>query len=83
MYLATSVDAKQTTGTALIELVGEAFRRERNTMAAIVHALYIIGQLFAIMGVVLVVPLLVCDCCRYCWKRRCARRERCKSDLNP
>ena len=51
-------------------------------MAAIIHALYIVGQLFAIMGVVFVLPLLVCDCCRYCWKRRCARRERCKSDLS-
>ncbi len=49
-------------------------------MAAIVHALYIIGQLFAVMGVVFVVPLLMCDCCRYCWKRRCARREQCAAN---
>lgn len=64
-------------------LSGETFGQEGKTMTAIVHALYIIGQLFAIMGVVFVVPLLVCDCCRYCWKRRCARRERCTSELSP
>ena len=44
-------------------------------MTAIIHALYVVGQIFAIMGVVFVAPLLVCDCCRYCWKRRCARRQ--------
>lgn len=46
-------------------------------MAAIVHALYIIGQLIAIMGVVFALPLVVCECCRYWWKCRCARREEC------
>lgn len=78
MYSAASANGKQTT---------RALRRgapaRKEDMTAIVHALYVIGQLFAIMGVVFVVPLLVCDCCRYCWKRRCARRERCQSDRSP
>ncbi len=59
---------------------GQALQPDGSTMAAIVHALYIIGQLFAVMGVVFVVPLLMCDCCRYCWKRRCARREQCAAN---
>ena len=46
-------------------------------MAAIVHALYIIGQLVAIMGVVFALPLVMCECCRYWWRCRCARREQC------
>ena len=44
-------------------------------MTAIVHALYIIGQLFAIMGMVFALPLLVCQCCRHWWRCRCARRQ--------
>ena len=50
-------------------------------MAAIVHALYIIGQLVAIMGVVFALPLVVCECCRYWWRCRCARRERCSAPI--
>jgi len=45
------------------------------TMTAIVHALYIIGQLFAIMGVAFALPLLVCDGCKHWYRCRCARRQ--------
>ncbi len=44
-------------------------------MTAIVHALYIIGQLFAIMGVAFALPLLVCDGCKHWYRCRCARRQ--------
>lgn len=44
-------------------------------MTAIVHALHIIGQLFAIMGVVFALPLLVGQCGCHWWRCRCARRQ--------